>query len=175
MSDALYFNSRSADKKVGKGTNEHVKNEEDYEELSKIKDWRKVLSNFNENPFFYGGYCWKTVEHAFQAHKFKDLDKDLFESFTLNSGSDLANGTGLDAQKMRKAIKLNSKQIKEWNEISGELMKELWIAKFTQDELSRKVLLATNNAQLLHGVPRKPLERWISLETIRALIRNGDL
>lgn len=37
MSDTLFFFSKSADKKAGKGSNESVKCYDDYNELNKIK------------------------------------------------------------------------------------------------------------------------------------------
>ena len=45
--DKLYFHSKSKDSVPGKGVNEIVKDLKVYEELQKIKDWRKVLSNFH--------------------------------------------------------------------------------------------------------------------------------
>ena len=53
--DTLYFYSKSADKKPGKGANETVHDDSKYEKLSQTKDWRKVLSNFHCSPFEFEG------------------------------------------------------------------------------------------------------------------------
>ena len=63
--DRLYFYSKSADKKPGQGANEVVSG--DYTELAKIKDWRKVLSNFHYCPFVFEGKTYNTIEHVFQS------------------------------------------------------------------------------------------------------------
>ena len=84
--DTLFYFSKSADKKPGKGVNEFVKNLKDYEELSQIKDWRKILSNFYVAPFKYNGKTWNTIEHAFQSKKIELVDEKLAEKFTLESG-----------------------------------------------------------------------------------------
>ena len=70
--DILQFYSKSADKYPGKGNGEYVKNPEDYKELSKIKDWRKMLSNFYVMPFELDGNIWNSVEHFYHACKFRD-------------------------------------------------------------------------------------------------------
>ena len=44
--DQLFYYSKSADKPAGKGTNEIAVDYNIYKELNKIKDWRKILSNF---------------------------------------------------------------------------------------------------------------------------------
>jgi predicted NAD-dependent protein-ADP-ribosyltransferase YbiA (DUF1768 family) len=69
MSDTLFFFSKSADKLAGKGTNESVNCTKDYDELNKIKDWRKILSNLYFSPFTYQGKTYNSAEHAFQGKK----------------------------------------------------------------------------------------------------------
>ena len=41
--DTLFYHSKSANKFAGKGINEYVLNYDIYDELNKIKDWRKIL------------------------------------------------------------------------------------------------------------------------------------
>ena len=72
--------------------NEFVKNLKDYEELSQIKDWRKILSNFYVAPFKYNGKTWNTIEHAFQSKKIELVDEKLAEKFTLESGDGIGRG-----------------------------------------------------------------------------------
>ena len=73
--DTLFrFYSRSASKpKPGKGKGERLGAEGggSYTELAKIQDWRKMLSNFWAAPFTLDGKRWNSVEHYYQASKFK--------------------------------------------------------------------------------------------------------
>jgi len=172
MNDRFIFFSKSAKKKPGKGVGEFASTSYDSLPL----DFRQDLSNFGEKEdeyFIYDGYKWKTVEHAFQAAKFKDLNFDLFYSFTIDSNSDLGiKGSGLDAQKKRKSIILNKEQLKEWGDKNDEIMGELWRVKFSQIDRLKKLLLDTKNAELWHTVNRKPIkQRWIGLERIREELR----
>src|SRR5690348_14774068 len=83
--DKLFYYSKSADKYPGKGVNEYTK-ENIYKELSTIKNWRKMLSNFYIAPFKLDGYTWNSVEHYYHANKFLH-NIDLYKSFTLESKS----------------------------------------------------------------------------------------
>jgi predicted NAD-dependent protein-ADP-ribosyltransferase YbiA (DUF1768 family) len=65
-----------------------------YEDLNKIKNWRKVLSNFHIYPFQYKGYTYNTIEHVFQAKKIELADKDKAYLFTIESGNDIGKGNG---------------------------------------------------------------------------------
>jgi len=53
--DVFVFKSNSADKAPGKGVNEHLVKGHTYTELSKIKDWRRMLSNFDVAEFDWSG------------------------------------------------------------------------------------------------------------------------
>ena len=46
MNDKLFYFSKSRNVVPGKGANEIVENPLIYNDLAKIKDWRKILSNF---------------------------------------------------------------------------------------------------------------------------------
>ena len=92
------FYSRSSDSKPGKGKRERLPDDKKsaYDELSKEKDWRKVLSNFYVKekvdgvrpPLFeLDGKKWASVEHYYHANKFKKNNKDYYNQFALGSGS----------------------------------------------------------------------------------------
>lgn len=171
--DTLFYFSKSADKKPGKGVNEFVKNLKDYEELSQIKDWRKILSNFYVAPFKYNGKTWNTIEHAFQSKKIELVDEKLAEKFTLESGDGIGRGGGLVARKNRKLVILDEDQLKHWNDIKSGIMEEILFEKFSQNELCKKVLLATNEACLLHSTGRgvSPVKQY-GLENVRKRVKN---
>ena len=67
--DTLFYYSKSANKLAGKGVNEEVLNYKIYDELNKIKDWRKILSNLYIHEFIYEDKIYNSVEHVFQSKK----------------------------------------------------------------------------------------------------------
>ena len=159
------FYSKSSDKKPGKGKHEKIPKEKegDYSELSKVKDWRRVLSNFYVvvKPFELDGHTWNSVEHYYQASKFKNYtegsDKhDFYLKFTAESNSEISK----DPDKAKKyGGKNKTGKYRPKNILMDEdfftgkhkkFMEEGQRAKYTQDEHSQKVLLLTKNAKLLH-------------------------
>ncbi len=146
----------------------------DYLELGKIMNWRRVLSNFYEGEFVWQGKRWKTVEHAFQAEKFRPVSQSTYESFSLDSGSALSMASGADARKQRKRILLNDEELASWDTRKQDIMKSIWEAKFTQVDQAREVLRRTCPAQLWHRAPRMREEHWDGLEAVRHKLICGD-
>ena len=170
MSDKLYFYSKSKDVLPGKGVNEVVNNIAIYNDLIKIKDWRKVLSNFHITPFEYEGYTYNTIEHVFQAKKIQLLDPDKALWFTLESGHEIGKGDGEIARKNRKLIKLDKTMLSKWSDICDQIMYEASLKKYESCKEARDVLLATQNAELWHIVPRSQPVRFDHLERIRIAV-----
>ena len=90
--DQLFYYSKSANKSAGKGVNEKALNYNIYNELNKIKDWRKILSNLYFHEFSYDGKIYNSIEHAFQAKKIElkhasliQRAVELIESFNLSA------------------------------------------------------------------------------------------
>lgn len=169
MPDIFQLYHGSADAAPGKGAGESLDSSADtYKELKAIKGWRRILSNFALTPFTWKGKRWNTVEHAFQAAKFETIAPELFDSFSLDSGSELGRSGGDAARSERKALVFTPAQKAAWDARSAEVMRELWEAKFSQDKEAQRVLLLTRTAQLWHAAPRVPKVRWDALEEIRA-------
>lgn len=167
MSDKLYYFSGSADKLPGKGANEYVSDVTKYSSLASVKDWRRKLSNFHIAPFECYGRRWNTVEHMFQAAKVALVDKKLAHTFCLDSGTELSQGYGSEAQKRRKIVLLNDSQLSEWEDIKRSVMYDALYAKFSQNEDMKCILLCTADAELWHGTPRHKPSRQYSLELVR--------
>jgi ribA/ribD-fused uncharacterized protein len=168
VEDKLFYYSKSANKQAGKGVNEFVSNYNEYDELNKIKDWRKMLSNFYVAKFTYNGKTYYTVEHAFQAKKIEIVDASKANFFCIESGNII--GTTMDgniARKNRKLVILDDESIKIWNKIKHNIMKEILICKFTQNKELSNVLLLTKKAILLHGAKGIPISRQYDLEEVR--------
>ena len=169
--DILYYFSGSADKAPGSGVNEYVGDVSAYHELASIPSWRRILSNFYEDEFVYEGFRYRSVEHAFQGQKIAMADGQKAYEFTMDSGSRLGLGTGLDARKARKMVVLSHEDIATWDKIKMIVMKEILYARFSTSALGRRVLLATGNAQLWHGARGIPKERQVWLEDVRDMVR----
>lgn len=159
------FYSKSAHKKPGKGQHEKITKEKeiDYKELSKEKNWRKVLSNFHivSNPFELDGHTWNSVEHYYQASKFqgyteKSEKHDFYLKFTAESASEISKdpvkakkygGKDKSGKYRKKHILMDDDFFNGKHKISMERAQR---AKYTTDKYSQKILLLTNNAKLVH-------------------------
>lgn len=169
-SDKIFFYSRSKDCAPGKGANEVIQDPSAYSELSKDKQFRKVLSNFHVSPFPFEGYTYQSIEHVFQAKKIELMDPAKAYFFTIESGHEIGLGDGAMAQKNRKLVYLDKPSIAKWEQIKDNIMKAAAIAKYTHCPYALKTLKATQMAQLWHIVPRKPAVRFTHLEEIRTIL-----
>ena len=162
-----------------------------FKELEKIKNWRKVLSNMHTNepidgkvkPLFkLDGLKWASVEHYYHANKFKKNNPDYYRLFSIDSGSQFAFdpkkalGAGGKTGKVREKDP-ESKKVKivfsrprdivmdedfEDGDNKQRVMEKGQQAKYEQDDLSKRVLLATKDAKLVHyiksrGAPKPPV------------------
>ena len=176
----IYFYSRSADKLPGEGTHEtwlFDKNmfKGNFEDKPYTK-WRQHLSNFDVLPFTWSGKRFNTIEHAFQYAKIRLADATEAYKFTLDSETALGQADGVEAQKMRKIVKLNEEQIAFWNIISKRIMASAAREKYLQNagSLSSHILKLTQDAELWHIVSRKKeADRFQHLEEIRKMLKDG--
>ncbi len=157
------FYINSANSKPGKGSGEKidVKHALLFKDLELITGWRRQLDDEFASPFMLEGKQWQTVEHYYQASKFKKGFPDFYESFSLDSGSEISS----DVKKARAAGGKTGrfeKQLMRPNHIkldpdfyggrdTVERTKAVK-AKFEQNEDLKKMLLSTKRAKLLHFV-----------------------
>jgi len=160
------FWNKAPNKKPGKGENEDIptEREDDFKELAKEKDWRKVLSNSWRvvTPFELDGHTWNSVDHYYQASKFKNhtegSDKHKFyltftaEHKTSKISKDPAKAKSSGCSD--KSCKYRAKHIlMDEDFFNGKhkiAMESGQRAKYTTDLYSQKILLLTNNAKLVH-------------------------
>lgn len=185
-STVFQFYSKSSDKPLpGKGAGEKIetRNMDKFKELSKIKGWRKVLSNFYMAPFTLDGFTWNSVEHYYHANKFKKGHPEFYKLFTVESNSDIskdpafaksAGGKTGRSSKMKWKRPANVKMDDDFfssgrNETTMEAGQA---AKYSQNELPKRVLLATKDAKLQHHVRGSPPIVFFDTMRIRERLMN---
>lgn len=156
------FYSKSRDLDPGKGSGESIQDDKisEFKELSKIKNWRKMLSNFYESEFTLDDKKWLSVEHYYQGAKFKKENPDFYEKFSLDSGSDISKDTNLAKSAGGKSGKYKGKQIRPIhvkidkdffkNGRSSEEMKKAQREKYNQNKELKEMLILTKDAKLTH-------------------------
>ena len=189
----LRFYSKSLDKPLpGRGAGETLGPEGDaaYTELARIPQWRKKLSNFWPAEFKLDNHKWLSVEHYYQASKFKRNNKEFYIQFSLDSPeSSIAKDVELAKAAGGKSGKLKGEIVRPKNIIvdpdffktpqegkfkRGEIERELAIrAKFTQHPDLNQLLLATKKAKLEHIMRGKAASVFNDLMRVRRELRDA--
>lgn len=193
-STVFRFYSKSTDKPLpGHGAGERLGPEGDsaYEELAKISQWRKKLSNFWPAEFTLDGHRWLSVEHYYQGSKFKKNNKDFYIQFSLDSpDSSIAKDAALAKAAGGKSGKFKGELVRPKNVkidpdffmvLSGSKykrgeidMEDAMREKFTQNPDLKKLLLATKNAKLEHIKQGEPAEVFNDLMRVRRELREKE-
>jgi predicted NAD-dependent protein-ADP-ribosyltransferase YbiA (DUF1768 family) len=173
----------------GKGSGETIpkQNLPDFIELTKYPDWRQKLDNSWVQPFSLNNHKWASVEHYYQASKFKNKNQDFYLNFSLDSATDIskdvemAKAAGSLSGKYKGEL-LRPKQVQiDPNFLEKNSKNELYnalYAKFSQNEQHdvdtnlKNLLLATKNAKLTHHLSGKAAEVCDELMFVREKIKN---
>jgi predicted NAD-dependent protein-ADP-ribosyltransferase YbiA (DUF1768 family) len=157
------FYAASADAKPGKGSGEKMdtKDAVRFKDLVLVPNWRRKLDDTFIAPFTYDNKRWQTVEHYYQASKFKKGFPDFYAQFSMDSESEIsadvkkAKGAGGKTGRYEKEL-LRPRDVKLDSDFYGgrdrvERANAL-MAKFEQNSELKSMLLHTLNAKLLHFV-----------------------
>ena len=155
------FYSKSSDKPLpGRGAGEKInpKKQKKFSELVALVGWRKVLSNFHMEQFKLDGKTWNSVDHYYHANKFKKGHPKFYDLFAVESGSKISKSAAFAKSAGGKTGKYKSENWKRDKKITMDedffsgrnqiAMEAGQQAKYSQNEIPKKVLLATKDAKL---------------------------
>lgn len=100
------------------------------------------FSNFHDSKILINGVIWLTVEHAFQANK--TFDKGW-------QGKILSAASPTDTKRLSKELKAAGLQRPDWQEVNIPIMFSLVLLKFTLFAEYRRILLETNEEEIIEG------------------------
>ena len=180
------FYSKSGDKPLpGKGAGEKIPNDKikEYTKLASIPQWRKKLSDYWVEPFLLDDHKWSSVEHFYQASKFKRMNPDFYLSFSLDYGKELGKDAATAKAAGSKDAKYNGTLLRPldvqidpdfFGTRDNEAKSKARKAKFTQSEDLKNLLLATKTAKLVHQQKGKKPIIFDDLMILRGKLVNNS-
>lgn len=179
-----FFHSSQDRPLPGKGAGESIPEGmvKEFAQLRAIPKWRQKLDNEWVQRFTLDNHAWSSVEHYYQASKFKETSQDFYLSFSLDSGTELSQNVDMAKNAGSKTGKqdgtlLRPKEVQidpEFYNIGAggdsKANKALYAAtyaKFTQNEDLKQLLMFTKNAKLVHFSRASPPELMEQLIMVR--------
>lgn len=172
------FYEKSSNRPPGKNNGEKLNIEfiHEYGDLTSIPDWRKKLANTWVQPFMLDGHKWNSVEHYYQASKFKKYNHDFYLDFSLDSKNELSKNVDMCQSVGGKTGKYNGSVFREkhveidpafYSHLKNKVLHDAQYAKFSQNADLKRLLLSTKNAKLLYQKKGKSPEIYYELMVVR--------
>ena len=144
----------------GKGIGEKIPVDiiQSFSSLAKLAEWRRKLDNEYISPFDLDGHKWNTVEHYYQAGKFKNTNKEFYLLFSLDSGSKMSLDVDMVKASVSKSGKYKKEQLRSkdlkidddfYKGMDDKILEDAIYAKFTQNKDMKEVLVNTKKAKLM--------------------------
>lgn len=178
----VFYNNSDVKKLPGKGSGEKINQDmvKEFSQLAAIPNWRRKLDNMWIQPFVLDGHRWNSVEHYYQASKFKGTP-EFYMSFTEESGSDLSKNpekakAASSTTRKYKGELITPKGVQkdaDYKKHSERNMNNALYAKFNQNEDLKALLKETKKAKLLHYKKGKEPELAEPLIIVRDKLRNS--
>ena len=126
--------------------------------LASVSDWRKKISTTWVQPFLLDGHKWASIEHYYQASKFKKNAPDFYVDFTLDSKTELSKNVEMAKAAGSKNGKYRGTVIREkhvsidpqFYSDKDNILHDAQYAKYSQNEDLKNILLSTLNAKLIY-------------------------
>jgi predicted NAD-dependent protein-ADP-ribosyltransferase YbiA (DUF1768 family) len=183
----IYYNKSAKIPKPGKGDGERIELTDmtKYSKLNQHKNWRRMLDDDWKTVFVLYDKRWSTVEHYYQAAKFRKKNAKFYEQFSLDANPpsgfeenpDLAKKAGGIEKGWKKYRPENVKIDPDfYNQIRNhEERKRALYAKFSQNADLKTILLETRNAILKRRIHQGPAERDNELMWVRLALQEEEL
>jgi predicted NAD-dependent protein-ADP-ribosyltransferase YbiA (DUF1768 family) len=159
--------SKGSDKiSPGKSSGEKIPRDRvrDFADLKGENNWRKKLDDNWISEFILDNYRWISVTNYIEGSKYKNENRDFYIQFSLDSDSkiskdpELAKRVSESKTGIIKGEVLKSKNIKIDSDFQIRKNKEQYdsiLAKFTQNEDLKNILLKTKDAKLMYYIPKE--------------------
>ena len=181
-----FYNASASGPAPGKGSGEEISkyNLMKFNELASIPNWRRKLDNFWVVPFEMDGHTWNTVEHYYQASKFKENNPQFYIKFAkdanpegeLSQNPSMAKAAGSVSGKYNgKTVRPSSIKIdpKFYSGRDKDVMHKALETKFTQNDELKQILLLTKDAKLQRFVKGKKPKILETLMYVRKELSNN--
>jgi predicted NAD-dependent protein-ADP-ribosyltransferase YbiA (DUF1768 family) len=178
----VYYDKSDVKKLPGKGSGEKISPDmvKEFSQLAAIPNWRRKLDNMWIQPFVVDGHIWNSVEHYYQAAKFKGTP-EFYLSFAQESGTDLSKNPELAKAAASTSGKYKGELIRpkdvhkdaDYKKNKDRNMTDALYAKFNQNEDLKQLLKETKKAKLLHYKKGKEPELAEALIMVRDKLKNS--
>jgi len=182
----LFYNKSDTKSLPGKGNGEKIPKVKltDFIELAKFPEWRRKLDTMWIKPFSLQNHKWSSVEHYYQANKFKKNSPEFYLSFTVESGSEMSKNPEMARGAGGSSGKYNGELVRPaevkidpdfYNKKNKQILFDANYAKFTQDDELKRLLLATKKAKLTKHISGKSPQICDELMLVRDKIQRAEI